>query len=99
VTFQRKSLQLLGDGTAFDDVHVPRSAATPLFDGPSVLSRSNPHAPAAIAKARQVRVFFMSKKDWWSQKYTKPITASLPTTARREPGRHFNFELSRSNSK
>jgi hypothetical protein len=35
-----KSEQALDEGTRFDDVQVPRSADTPVADGPAVLVRS-----------------------------------------------------------
>lgn len=62
VTFQRKSLQLLGEGAAFDDDHVPRRAERPLPDGPSVLVRSNPQlvtAAAEIDNTRHARLFLI----------------------------------------
>ena len=40
VTFHLKSEQALDDGTRFDDVQFPRSADTPVSDGPIVLVRS-----------------------------------------------------------
>jgi hypothetical protein len=40
VTFHRKSVQAPGAGTTLEDVQLPRSAAVPVVDGPTVLVRS-----------------------------------------------------------